>query len=396
MKRLTSYIMHRATSIVILVAAFFYCVGAQAAERAILIGPKTIGRGWKDHIVIQPAQFQNVAAGDMLTLYTADARGSAQGTFQNPKTWEAIAPEYGYFNINGPFRMKITEAMIPILKEHGLSIGGHDYKIMLVTLIPAAEISETVVYNGPSMQMKDDWSANCDIQKKVFEDVRVGDGIRFHVSKVKDGAAFKLSDIMWNPIDASLDGAPLGGDSFTYYIYDPTQLVKLQWAGADGVSVHVGGKGYQFDKISIVRFTGGVDEDYSTAQRAPKEYELRPGELFRGEQEFPNDFSGNLRLTAAPFQDITNAADYQLVVCYKLLPGLAEAGITPKVSFRENRGAWHDLTGTQEPVWYDLDGRNFVYHLNEVSLDKVKTRGLVITGQGFILTKVVLLKTTVE
>ena len=87
--------------------------------------------------------------------------------------------------------------------------------------------------------------------------------------------------------------------------------------------MRVGGKGYRFDKIALVSCTAEPDEDLSTAQRAPKEYKLQPGELYRGEKEFPNDWSGNLRLTAEPFQGCTE--NDVLVVSYTLLPGLKEA-----------------------------------------------------------------------
>lgn len=58
---------------------------ASAAEHTVLLGPKTIRAGWKDNIVILPAQFQNVKAGDILTIYTLQAKGNAQGALQDPQ-----------------------------------------------------------------------------------------------------------------------------------------------------------------------------------------------------------------------------------------------------------------------------------------------------------------------
>jgi hypothetical protein len=150
--------------------------------------------------------------------------------------------------------------------------------------------------------------------------------------------------------------------------------------------MRVGGKSFKFEKISIVSCTAQPDEDYSTAQRAPKEYKLQPGELFHGEKTFPNDWSGNLRLTAEPFQECTE--NDVLIVSYQLLPGLKEAHVDPKMSFRENKGSWRDLSGSKEPVWMDLNGTDVVLTFDEDSLDKLKTSGLVVTGLGFILTKI--------
>ncbi|MBR1547438.1 MAG: hypothetical protein IJ637_01770 [Prevotella sp.] len=371
---------------IILLALMGMVFSASAAEKTILLGPKTIGKGWKDRIVIVPEQFRGAAVGDIMTLYTTNARGSAQAAFQNPQDWQPIAPEYAYFSVKGPVRVVLTADMLAKLKANGLSIGGHDYQIVRVTLIPAAEMVETVVYKGPSVQMNDDWSRNADIQRSVLQGVRLGDDVRFYVSKVKPGAAFKLADTQWNAMDASVDGAPLGGEFFTWSINDQMQMVKLQLAGADGVVMHVGGKGYQLDRIAIVRCTAQPDEDVSTAQRAPREYKLLPGELFRGERVFPADYSENLRLTAAPFQEIDTS--YALVVSYRLLPDAKEA----KLSFREQRGDWHDISGTKEPQWRDLNGRTVVLRMTDDILDKVKTKGIVISGCGFTLNKVVLVK----
>ena len=360
-----------------------------ASEKTILIGPKTIGPGWKDNILIKPEQFKNTGVGDIMTVYTIEAKRTAQMAFQDPKTWQAVSPEYGAVSVQGPVRMKMTEEILAIIKERGVFLGGHDYKIVHVTLIPASEMTETIVYKGPSLQMKDDWSVSQPIMKKVFKDVKVGDGIKFLMSKVQPGAAIKLMDFRYNAMDPSVDGAAVGENGFTYYINEQSQLIKLQLAASDGICMRVGGKGYKFEKIAIVSCTAEPDEDLSTAQRAPKEFKLQPGELYRGEKEFPNDWSGNLRLTPEPFQECTE--NDVLIVSYKLLPGLKEAGVDPKMSFRENKGKWFDITGSEEPVWMDLNGTDIVLTFDENSLDKLKTTGLVVTGLGFVLTKIELI-----
>lgn len=372
-----------------LILIVWSCGFLSASEKTILIGPKTIGAGWKDNIVIKPEQFKDAGPGDIMTVYTMEAKRTAQIAFQDPKDWQAVSPEYGAMSVQGPVRMKMTDEILAKIKERGLILGGHDYKIVQVTLIPAAEMVEQLIYRGPGMQMKDDWSASIPIAKGVFKNVKLGDGIKFLMSKVQPGAAIKLMDFRWNAMDPAVDGAAVGGDSYTYYINEQSQLIKLQLAGPDGICMRVGGKGYRFDKIALVSCTAEPDEDLSTAQRAPKEYKLQPGELYRGEKEFPNDWSGNLRLTAEPFQNCTE--NDVLVVSYTLLPGLKEAGVDPKISFRENKGKWLDITGAKEPVWMDLNGTDVVLTFDEESLDKLKTSGLVVTGLGFVLTRIELI-----
>ena len=357
-----------------------------AAEKTILIGPKTIGPGWKDNIVILAAQFKSAGVGDLMTVYTAEAKRTAQIAMQDPKDWQAVSPEYGSMSVQGTVRMTITAEILEKVQARGLILGGHDYKIMQVTLTPASEIVETVVYKGPAMTLKDDWSTSVPVSKKVFKDVKVGDGLHFQASKVKPGAAIKLMDMTWNVMDKAVDGAQIGPNGFTYYIDEQSQLIKLQLAGPDGISMRVGGKSFRFEKISVISNTSQPDEDYSTAQRAPKEYKLQPGELFHGEKEFPNDWSGNLRLTAEPFQECTE--NDVLIVSYQLLPGLKEANVTPQMSFRENKGKWYDISGSKEPNWMELNGTDVVLTFDEQSLDKLKTTGLVVTGLGFVLTRI--------
>ncbi len=371
-----------------LILIVWSCGFLSASEKTILIGPKTIGAGWKDNIVIKPEQFKDAGPGDIMTVYTMEAKRTAQIAFQDPKDWQAVSPEYGAMSVQGPIRMKMTDEILAKIKERGLILGGHDYKIAQVTLIPAAEMVEKLIYRGPGMQMKDDWSASIPIAKGVFKNVKVGDGIKFLVSKVQPGAAIKLMDFRWNTMDPTVDGAAVGGDSYTYYINEQSQLIKLQLAGSDGICMRVGGKGYKFEKIAIVRCMAEPDEDLSTAQRAPKEYKLQPGELFRGEKLFPNDWSGNFRITAEPFQDCTS--NDVLVISYKLLP--KQEGVLPKISFRENTGKWQDISGAEEPVWMDLNGTDIVLPFDEMILDKLMTYGLVITGLGFELTRIELIR----
>lgn len=362
------------------------CVlSAAAIEKTILIGPKTIGKGWKDNIVIEARQFQQAKVGDIMTLYTIPARGSAQAAFQSPKDWQPIAPQYAYFSVKAPVRVTLTADILANLKQYGLGIGGHEYQIVRVTLMPATDMTETELWKG-SFTAASDWSRNLDLQRSVFQGVRMGDALCFHVSKVGTDAAFKLYDSQWQPLRSDVDGVPLAGDKFLWLISDQMQLVKLQLAGADGVAVHLGGKSFTLDRISIVRYANELDPDESTAQRAPREYALHPGELFRGEKAFPADYSQNLRLTAAPFQELTT--DYALAVSYRLMPDVEG----PVLGFREQRGSWPDISGTKETQWRPLNGRTVVLPLDEQTLDKVKTKGLVISGRGFVLTKVMVVK----
>jgi len=137
-----------------------------------------------------------------------------------------------------------------------------------------------------------------------------------------------------------------------------------------------------------VQFVGEISEDYSQAQRAPKEYVLQPGEIFHGEKAFPNDWSGNMRISAAPFQKCTE--NDVLLISYTIDPAAKAAGITPQLSLREGRN-WTELTGAPEPIYYPLDGNDVVYLFDPVALDNVKTRGFILTGVGFTLTKIELI-----
>ena len=363
----------------------FCCLNLQAVERTILLGPKTIGRGWKDNILLEGRHFMQAKAGDVVTVYHDNAKGKAQGAFQDPKDWQGVAPEYGCFNVAGPFRMVLTDDILNKVRERGVIIGGHDYRILRVTLTPGEEFQETIVWKGPSMQMKPDWSAAAEIPGRCFKTLKEGDGLHLHVSRVEPGAAAKLMDFTWNVLERATDGLPVGQNGCTYYINDNAPLIKLQLAGTgDNTAMRVGGKGYRLDKIGIVQFVGQRSEDLTGVQRAPREYQLEPGELFHGEKTFTNDWSVNHRLTAEPFQECTE--NDVLIIHYDLLP--KQEGVTPQMSFRENKGKWYDISGAKEPQWQQLDGTDVVLTFDEQSLDKVKTSGLVITGLGFVLTRI--------
>ena len=360
-----------------------------ATERTILIGPKTIGKAWRDNIVLESRHFADAKAGDILTVYNDKAKGIAQGAFQNPSNWQGVAPEYGYFGVAGPFRMTLTDDIIRIAREHGIAIGGHDYRILRVTLTEAADFAETIVWKGTPVKMKNDWSISAEIAGRCFEQLNIGDGLRLHISHVEPGAACKLMDFTWNALDPSVDGVPVGGDNYTWSVWSRAPLLKLQLAGYGAqTAMRIGGKGYRLDSIGIVKQIGEVSEDMTNAQRAPREYILQPGELFHGEKYFAPDWSGNLSVNAAPFQECTQ--NDVLIISYRLDDAAVAAGTKTQLSIRDAR--WQEITGAAEPVWYPLDGTDVVYMFDPVALDNVKTRGFILTGVGFTLTKIELLR----
>lgn len=354
-----------------------------ASEHTLLIGPKTIGRAWRDNILVEPQQFSNVQVGDLINVYTSSYKRGAQIAFQNPKDWQAVAPEYGSMGIEDVARMTVTEDILQKIQQYGLMLCGHDYVIAYVTHIPANEIERTVLWKGPAVYMPSDWSVSAEIQRKVFDDVQVGDALLFEVKNAKPGAAIKLMDLSYHPLSKAVDGCQIGAQGFTYNITSQDQLVQLRLAGADGISVRVSGCNYILTRITRVRYTSVPDPDISSSQRAPREYALAPGELFHGEKVFPQDWSGNLTLTAAPFQECTE--NDVLLISYKLIEGEKH-----QLSFRNSN--WTELTGAEEPVWYFLDGNDVVLLFdNPIVLDAIKTRGLILTGAGFELTKIELI-----
>ena len=364
---------------------------SMAVERTILIGPKTIGRGWKDNIVLEARHFAAAKAGDILTVYYDQAKRTAQGAFQDPDTWQGIAPQYNYFSLNGPFQLLITDTLLPILQTRGVAISGHDYRILQATLTDKEDWQETIVWRGPSVQMSSDWSVNAELPGSCFRDLRLGDGLRLHISRAKDDATTKLMDVTWNAIEPAAEGIPVGGDQHTYYLRDEAALIRIALGGTGmNTALRIGGKNYRLDKVGIVRFVGEYSEDLSQAQRAPKEYILQPDELFHGEKTFPLDWRGNLRVSAEKLQNATE--NDVLIISYKPFSTDEMNGRPPVMSFRENRGSWPDLSGSPEPNWMPLDGNDIVLTFDSLSLDKVKTRGFVICGMGFTLTRVQIIR----
>ena len=356
-----------------------------ASERTLLLGPKTIGRGWRDNIVVQPEQFKDCRAGDFLVLYTSKVHGGAQGALQDPATWQAIAPSSAYFDVQHPVQIALTDSMIAILKDRGVAIAGHDYTIERLAYSAKEDYEETPLFRGPKMRFGADWSGQLPLDKSMFRHLQVGDGLRFYVQDATEDAAFKLMNFRYDPLNSSVDGARIGGDFFTYTLYEQSQLVQLQIANDEGVVARVGGKSYTLVKITRVRYTGERDTLHLTAQKAPKEYVLRPGELFHGEKVFPCDWSGNITFTAEAFQNCNTDA-YLMVMYRNLLPDCK-----PQISFRETKH-WNDLSGADEVQYYPLDGQVVTYHFNSSALNNVKMRGFVLNGIGATITRIVLVK----
>ena len=198
------------------------------AERTVLLGPKTIGRGWRDHIVVTAEQFQDCHTGDILTLYTRNAKGGAQGALQDPQNWQALSPSTAYFDVQHPVQVTLTDTMMAILKARGVAIAGHDYVIDKLTISAPSDYKETVLYRGPKMRFGSDWSGQLPLDKSLFRKLQVGDGLRFYVQDADEDAAFKLMNFRYQPLNAAVDGARIGGNEVTYNLYEQSQLVQMQ------------------------------------------------------------------------------------------------------------------------------------------------------------------------
>lgn len=363
----------------------FLVQNVDCAERTLLLGPKTIGRGWRDNIVVLPEQFKDCHAGDILTLYTSKVKGGAQGAFQDPSNWQAIEPSVAYFDVQHPVQISLTDSMLSILQTRGVAIAGHDYTIDRLTCSQKEDYVESILYHGPKMRFGSDWSGQLPLDKSLFRQLQVGDGLRFYVQDAESDAAFKLMNFRYDPLNSSVDGARIGGEYFTYTLYEQSQLLQLQLYNDEGVVARVGGKSYTLTKITRVRYVGTRDTLHLYAQRAPKEYTLRPGELFHGEKVFPCDWSANLTFTAEAFQNCD--ADVYLMISYREL----NPDCVSQISFRESRH-WNDLSGSDEIQYFPLDGQVVIYRFNATALNHVKMRGFVLNGAGATITRVVLIK----
>ena len=67
--------------IIICIFCLACSMSLQAIERTILLGPKTIGAGWKDNILLEARHFTDAKVGDVMTVYNDRAKGRAQAAF---------------------------------------------------------------------------------------------------------------------------------------------------------------------------------------------------------------------------------------------------------------------------------------------------------------------------
>ncbi|MDR1654281.1 MAG: hypothetical protein LBS01_11685 [Prevotellaceae bacterium] len=91
---------------------------------------------WANFVQLDPNLFENVKAGDVIKVSTADVAAGAQGSFKTMESgWPQIAEGTEYFDITGDFQLEVTAEIKTKLQATGLIIGGHDYTVTTVDIV---------------------------------------------------------------------------------------------------------------------------------------------------------------------------------------------------------------------------------------------------------------------
>jgi mannan endo-1,4-beta-mannosidase len=92
--------------------------------------------------------FARAKVDDIVRVTIKDVAAGAQGSLKG-SDWAEIASGFDYFNISGNYyEMTVTEDILAKLKATGLIIGGHDYTVTGVYLIPANSQGDYAFYKN--------------------------------------------------------------------------------------------------------------------------------------------------------------------------------------------------------------------------------------------------------
>ncbi|MCD7898915.1 MAG: Ig-like domain-containing protein [Bacteroides sp.] len=102
------------------------------------------------------SKFQHAEVGQTILVTTSNVVGGAQGSIKN-SSWGEIASGYEYFDIRGNFELEITEDILAELKSGGMIIGGHDYTVTGVYLIPYAFYKADTEFDAANALVDGTW-----------------------------------------------------------------------------------------------------------------------------------------------------------------------------------------------------------------------------------------------
>ena len=143
-------------------------------EGTILFDTETAFDSWSATIVVDPAKFADVKAGDIIRVYIKDKGADYNPVFKHVNDWSDWL-EFRRVDGDGYFEAVVLADAIDELKSTGLRFQGIGFTLVAVTLIPYS----VTLWEGESVF--DGWSATLVVDPDKFADVQAGNVIRVYI-----------------------------------------------------------------------------------------------------------------------------------------------------------------------------------------------------------------------
>lgn len=221
-------------------------------------GIQELDAGWSNWVSVAAGNFTNAEAGNTISVTISKTSSSSALIMLNTGTWKTLpGAEAGKTIGETPCEMKwkITADMLKELKANGLIVKGISYTVTSIDLIHQVKTSDaekgnpikslwtgkkTIDWSGA---VSNGWQA---LDHTLFDDVKVGNKLRFNVSELSIGAMAHLNTGDWKDMP---DGKEYKQLASTYFEYAVTSdmLAQLQAKGCV-----VSGIGFVLNSVEII------------------------------------------------------------------------------------------------------------------------------------------------
>ena len=221
-------------------------------------GIQELDAGWSNWVSVAAGNFTNAEAGNTISVTISKTSSSSALIMLNTGTWKTLpGAEAGKTIGETPCEMKwkITADMLKELKANGLIVKGISYTVTSIDLIHQVKTSDAEkgnpvksLWTGKKMidwsgAVSNGWQA---LDHTLFDDVKVGNKLRFNVSELSIGAMAHLNTGDWKDMP---DGKEYKQLASTYFEYAVTSdmLAQLQAKGCV-----VSGIGFVLNSVEII------------------------------------------------------------------------------------------------------------------------------------------------
>ncbi|MGP1525299.1 acetylxylan esterase [Prevotella multiformis] len=221
-------------------------------------GVQAMDAGWSNWIPVPASAFSAAETGNVISVHVSAISAGSALVMLNTGTWKPMpGAEEGKAVADAPCEMRweVTDAMLAELKAHGLIVKGVSYTATSVDLIRKVQTSDevkgnpaTTVWTGRKVI---DWSGALPdgwlkLDRTLFEEVKVGDRLRFNYAGLAIGATARISTGDWKEMPDGAGYRQLSSSCFEYAV-TAGMLARLKAGGCI-----VSGIGFTLTGVEVI------------------------------------------------------------------------------------------------------------------------------------------------